>query len=270
MATTGTGMDVLDRHEWKFTYLPKEYDTLDAAPTQEMFKKWDLAPHMQVATFTFDQTFMRGMADDFVHSFFNNAAVKHVLQFKDAAGGPVLLGKQTLKNVEFTPLECNAVRLDMFDKLVDAGVVRETGSICKMMDQFLPGGVTISDQLRALFMNEEESEQAGLFTEDEKDEFLYHVMWRLLAGGAMCQYEDDFTLYKNAVRGVYKDFVSVTRNSEGQIQAVSDVYHVQSLGSDQCQLFGRPDFANHNFCYLIVNSVKRQVHYWYHSFVSPF
>eukprot|EP01061_Rhynchopus_euleeides_P046382 TRINITY_DN8789_c0_g1_i1.p1 TRINITY_DN8789_c0_g1~~TRINITY_DN8789_c0_g1_i1.p1 ORF type:complete len:262 (+),score=118.51 TRINITY_DN8789_c0_g1_i1:282-1067(+) len=259
--------DVLDRHEWKFTYVPKSYDTLTSKNTQDVFRKWDMA-ECQVATFAFDTTYRRGMSDDFLASFFNSAEVRSVIRFTDETGFNANLGKKSVKDVSYQPLDCTKVRLDMFDKLYDAGVVRENGSIAKMMDRFLPAGVTVSDELRGYFMDPEESDHAELFTEEEKNEFLYHVMWRIVSGGAMCQYEDDFSVYKNMVRGVYKDLVSVQKSATGGIEAVSHIYMIKDL--TPLQLYGRPGFDNHNFCYVSVNPVLRQVHFWYNAFASPF
>ena len=259
--------DVIDRHEWKFTHVPRVYETLDAKETQDLFRKWDLG-ETQHATFSFDTSFRRGMAEDFLLSFFNSAEVRSIIKVRDETGFNMNLGKTSVKTIEYDPLECTKVRLDMFDRLYDTGIVRENGHIQKVMDRFLPAGVTVADELRALFMDEDESEHCGLYNQEEKNEFLYHTLWRLLAGGAMCQYEDDFNVYKTMLRGVYKDLVSVQKNAHGAIEAVSEVYHVRDTAP--LNLFGRPGFDNHNFCYVSISPTQRQVHFWYGGFASPF
>ena len=261
-------MDVLDRHEWKFAFVPKEYETLSSAEHANLTKKWDMDGGAQVVTFSFDVCFKKPMADDFLQAFFNSPEVRSVLRFRDETGYMANLGKTSVKTVRYEALRCSKVRMDCFDKLVDAGIVRENGTCQKMMDQFLPGGVTVADQMRNLFMNEEESEHRGLFSDDDKAEFLHHIMWRCVSGGAMCQYEDDFGVYKAAAKGIYKDLVSVQRAATGGIEAINHVYHVKDVSP--LELHGRADYGNHNFCYLSINPLLRQVHYWYGSFASPF
>ncbi|KAJ9467490.1 hypothetical protein DIPPA_14144 [Diplonema papillatum] len=264
--------DVLGRHEWKFVQSDaKKFEAFNSAGAEELLQKWDLAGANQVFCFKFDDTYRRGMADDFIQSFFNDASVRALLRVRDENGYLGFLGKGSIDSVQYDNLDATLVRMDMFDKLEDAGIVRDTG-IRKMVDQFLPGGVTVSDELRNLFLNEDESEHAGLFSADDKNEFLYHVLWRLVAGGAMCQYEDDFGAYKQMAKSVYKDLVSVVKNPDtGRLETCCHVYSIKAIkGASTPPLFGRPQFSNHNFCYLSVNPVSRLVCVWYNAFASPF
>eukprot|EP01012_Entosiphon_sulcatum_P017775 TRINITY_DN22519_c0_g1_i1.p2 TRINITY_DN22519_c0_g1~~TRINITY_DN22519_c0_g1_i1.p2 ORF type:complete len:101 (+),score=21.20 TRINITY_DN22519_c0_g1_i1:66-368(+) len=100
-------------------------------------------------------------------------------------------------------------------------------------------------------------------------------MWRLVAGGAMCQWEDSFTLYRETCRGIYKDLVRVQRNPHTEeVEPVSVVLSVKRVeggtGATVPPLFGREAAANHNCCYLIIDPVKREVVYFYSGFVSLF
>eukprot|EP01065_Artemidia_motanka_P001274 TRINITY_DN10590_c0_g1_i1.p1 TRINITY_DN10590_c0_g1~~TRINITY_DN10590_c0_g1_i1.p1 ORF type:complete len:267 (+),score=113.70 TRINITY_DN10590_c0_g1_i1:60-860(+) len=266
MATT----DVLDRHEWKFTPVEHHFETLDGADAKQHFVKWDMAAQ-QALRFRFDQSYKRGMADDFIHSFFNCPTVRALVQVVSSGGRPASLGSGTAKDVDWAPLECTATSMDFFERLMDGEVVRAGGAICRMQDDFKSGGVTISDRLRQLFMDEENSDSRGMFTEDEKSEFLYHVMHRVVSGGAMMQYEDDYGVYKDVAKGIYKDMIAVQRNpSSGDIEPACHVYQVKSLGGTAGALFGRPDFENHNYCYLVINPLRREVTYWYGGFASAF
>eukprot|EP01064_Diplonema_japonicum_P031354 TRINITY_DN5570_c0_g2_i2.p1 TRINITY_DN5570_c0_g2~~TRINITY_DN5570_c0_g2_i2.p1 ORF type:complete len:265 (+),score=40.16 TRINITY_DN5570_c0_g2_i2:68-862(+) len=264
-------MEILDRNDWKFTPIDVKLETFGSTTGEEFLRKWDLWEHSQVATFSFDTGFRRGMAEDFVNAFFNDPNVKSEISLKGSKGEHIAVDKGTVK-AQFEPLECSLTKLDLFEKLEDAGIVRENGAISKMMDQFLDAGVTVSDELRWLLMCEDESDHAGLFTEDEQNEFLYHVLHRVASGGALCQYEDDFTIYRNIVKGIYKDLVSVRRNpTTSQPECASHIYRVTSLTQPSgTPLFGRPGFPNQNFCYLCVNPNSRHVYFWYNAFVSPF
>jgi hypothetical protein len=46
----------------------------------------------------------------------------------------------------------------------------------------------ISDLLRDLLLNEE-SENSGLYSEEERDEFLWRLFGHLVLGGSCCQFE---------------------------------------------------------------------------------
>lgn len=181
-------------------------------------------------------------------------------------------------------------------------IVRDNGHVCNMADVFLPCGITVSDQLRGLFMlsEEENPECYEIFSEEERNEFLWHVMWRLLAGGAVNQYEDEFEPYKDACREVYKSLISVGRsnnNAKKQQQTSGDddaestganastqpSLEVQSLVAQvkdiKCKnksimkttFFPKDDkTGNHNFFYVIVDPFRKTCIVWYNAFFSPF
>eukprot|EP01060_Flectonema_neradi_P009207 TRINITY_DN16586_c0_g1_i1.p1 TRINITY_DN16586_c0_g1~~TRINITY_DN16586_c0_g1_i1.p1 ORF type:complete len:264 (+),score=44.61 TRINITY_DN16586_c0_g1_i1:45-836(+) len=262
-------VDILQRHEWKFTPVDRDFGMFSDGGL-EHFKKWGLDQTMQVITFQYDESFRRGMADDFIKGFFNDAAVKQVLRLIDENGSEARLGVAEVQEVDFEPIETNLVRMELFDKLTDCGIVRPNGSIAKMLDQFLDGGVTVSDELRCLLMNEDESTNAGLFTSDEKSEFLYHIFWRITSGGALCQFEDMVEPYLRFTKLIYKDLVTVRKSAAtGELEVSSFVYKINSI-SGPVKLFGRPSFDNHNFCYLSINPSSHTVNVWYNGFASPF
>lgn len=261
--------DVLERQEWKFVPVEVHLDGFDGAEKQALLRKWDLTS--QVLRFRFDQSYKRGMAGDFITAFLNDENVRATVRLVNSRGAPAQLGPGSVGNVKWDPLECTQVSMDFFERMLNGEVVRASGHVCKMQDDFKPGGVTVADRLRQLFMYEDESEHAGMYTEDEKRELLYHVMHRCVSGGAMMQYEDDYTVYKDTVKGIYKDLITVQRNPQtGDIEPASHVYQVHSVGGTGNPLFGRPDFPNHNFCYLCINPIRREVTYWYGGFASAF
>lgn len=201
--------------------------------------------------------------------------------------------------------------------------------ITKRPEMMLSQGVVVSDELRALFFfgnqnnntceddEEEEDDMFGmglygsgsgglskkelrqLYSAKEKKEFLYHVLWRCVAGGgAMNQFEDDFAMYRNACRWFYKqciDASSLVVKEQQDMTAIAEetdhvVYAVQqikasvflitglraptagaSAGAGQrreavCALFpnSRDELSDHlNYCYMIVNPLVEEVLVWY-------
>ena len=48
--------------------------------------------------------------------------------------------------------------------------------------------ITISDKLKQSLLVED-SEFYSIFSEKERDEFLFHIFKRIVTGGALCQYD---------------------------------------------------------------------------------
>ena len=266
----------------------RRFASFSEKENQDRLAKWGLPVEvMQHAHFRFDETFRRGMADDFLCALFNADAFRAAFRLADGRGGTVPFGGPSrVTKVSYTPLTCTQTTLDMFDRLQDGVIVRESGQVCRMADVFLPRGVTVADQLRGVFMLGDEGEHYDTFTEGEQAEFLYHVMWRLLAGGALNQWEDDFNVYKDVCRDVYRDMVSVARVDAGDdaesgaagsgLAVQTLVYQVHAAtGADGLAVpfFPQDDESrtgNHNWCYVAVHPARRACTVWYNAFWSPF
>ena len=61
----------------------------------------------------------------------------------------------------------------------------------------------VSDMLRDMLIKEE-SENAELFTDAERSEFLFRVFQHLALGGSMCQFEDSMDSYVEVTKRLYK------------------------------------------------------------------
>lgn len=261
----------------------RTFEVLQDKTLSDLLKKWGLDPNvMQIKAFQFDELFQRACAQRFMQDFFQSPAVAEALHLADGRGGltpfPHVAGMR-VKQVEFKELRASVVSLDFFDKLRDNNdIVRPSGEIARMIDNFLPCGVCVADQLRGLFMLGEESEFCDVFGDNEKREFLYHVMWRIVAGGSLNQWEDNFEVYLNFARDMYKDLVAVTRNKDSnEIEVTSLAYQVEKveLGGDlgSLPLFPKDDGcfpSNSNFFYFVINPTRREVIVWYHGFWSGF
>lgn len=199
--------------------------------------------------------------------------------------------------------------------------------IVKRPEKFIGGEIIIADELRALLLDthsrpdtrrtrdddanndddeEEEEEEdddyfgfhsslsrrerAQIFTLQERQEFVYHILWRLVAGGGpMNQFEDDFTVYKAATRVLFRALVTSVKVTKEQ-KATGDVEdtdtretsepvyvpHIQSYifqvlrlskrARDGLSLWDATDErspSNLCFCYVIVNPWERDAILWY-------
>ena len=286
----------------------------DRELTQRM-AKWGLGESMQCVQYSYDMivdghTYATsksatvpgqvhaGMMQEFALALFNSEAFLTTFRCGDGRGAgrvPLSALPGPITSVTLAPLRVNATTLDMFDRLtdrdeleargVDVQICRADGRSCNMLDVFLPCGITVSDQLRGVFMlSEDESETYRAYSDAERSEFLFHVMWRVVAGGAVNQYEDELVPYKEAARDIYKSLISVGRARGGdasELVVQSLVCAVQDIcvsgGGGKAWSMMRSTFfpkddrtGNHNFMYLVVDPIRRTVCVWYNAFFSPF
>jgi hypothetical protein len=118
--------------------------------------------------------------------------------------------------------------MSFFDRLKEAEITTETGYIRKEPDEYIDN-VQLCDRLRyALAL--EESEFYELFSEDDRKEFLFHILMRCALGGGVCQMEDNIQPYFEQALRVYKDFLTVFRDQETEeIKIASHVYQIKGL-----------------------------------------
>ena len=70
----------------------------------------------------------------------------------------------------------------------------------------------------------EDSEHAYVYSDEEKEEFLYHLLKVVAVGGTMMQYEDFVAPYLDTAKGIYKDFLTVYRNAgSGKVEIANCV-----------------------------------------------
>ncbi|CCW72290.1 unnamed protein product, partial [Phytomonas sp. Hart1] len=132
------------------------------------------------------------------------------------------------------------------------------------------------------------------YTAEDRREFIYHLAWRLVAGGgAMNQFEDDFVVYRDAVRELYRRLITsiqIQKSDELGIasdkdnsrkvddldsvqgatvkytpEVLSQVFHVHDV--EPLRLFPRSDGripSNLNYSYVILNPLQQTAVLWYH------
>jgi hypothetical protein len=103
----------------------------------------------------------------------------------------------------------------------------------------------------------EDSENAYLFKEADKNQYIYHIFKLFSIGGSMCQPDNNLERYFNLTKGLYKDSLTVYRDSKTEQVAVSGrVYKIKEVSG--LDLFTRPDNSN-NAMFLIVCPMKKVV-----------
>ncbi|KAL1514952.1 hypothetical protein AB1Y20_004028 [Prymnesium parvum] len=239
-----------------FHALEQGFKSLSSREAQDALHKWNLGPFMRTQTFRFDQRFSTEQLDGFLSDFFGDPNVQAALPVCTAPGAWGQLGPVKQSAVRYQTLRATVLRLDFFDRLNAAGVVR-SGSIAKCFDVQC-GDILVSDLLRKMLLDEE-SEEWDLFSPTERSELIFHVLRRLAIGGGMNQFDDGMETYLSLTKALYKDLVTVQKSSSGALQIASHIVQVTGIVGNQ--LFPRE--SPHNFCYVSIDPFARQVKCWY-------
>ena len=240
-----------------FHALENAFPSLQSTQMKDRMLKWNLAPTMVAKAFRFDQAFKPEQLDAFLLDFFNDPEVQEHAPIALSGGSWGRLGKASAVKKE--RLASTLLRLDLFDQLEEAGIVRK-GSIGGCLDAQV-GEVLVSDRLR-LCLLDEASEEWEAFSSMQRRELLLHVLRRLAVGGGLNQFDDKMEPYLAACKALYKDLVAVQKEaSTGKLQVRSLCYEVTEASGDAGSLF--PRASPHNFCYVCIDPVQRHVKYWY-------
>nr|XP_055161392.1 cilia- and flagella-associated protein 300 isoform X2 [Nyctereutes procyonoides] len=169
-----------------------------------------------------------------------------------------------VKKIEATNVPCTQLSMSFFNRLYDEDIVRANGHIIKCLDSFCDS-FPISDELRKVLLVED-SEKYEVFSQPDREEFLFCLFKHLCLGGALCQYEDVLHPYLETTKLLYKDLVSVRKNPQTKkIQITSSVFKVMAYDSNGVCY---PSTKSHEqtFSYFIVDPIKRHVHVLYHCY----
>lgn len=230
---------------------------------KEKMMKWGLDSSLSFNKFKYDNSFRLQTTTEvkrFLIDLFNTSDLKKCFNIPD---------KCCASDVEYTKLTTTVLNMNFFDKLVEHNIVVESyGYIKKCMDEDFKG-VLVSDKLREMFVNPD-SENAYVFKEEEKKEFIYRLLQVLAIGGGMCQPEESIGGYMDMCKMLYKDLCSVFKNSKtGQIEIGSQIFMIDNIVKDHevnKNPFTYPLFTLNGYekypysrCFVIVNNNKREV-----------
>ncbi|XP_019337572.1 cilia- and flagella-associated protein 300 isoform X1 [Alligator mississippiensis] len=256
MCAAGDWGPVRAAPRFAFRPLPhKPFPGLRSADTQRRLLKWSLQGGLAAQAFGFDQCFERPRREHFVLDFFNDPNVNSNLKLLSGSGEWTTLGTN-MKNIEATVVPCTQVSMSFFDRLYTEGVVRETGHIVKCYDEYYDD-IPISDELRKVLLLED-SDHFDLFSQSEREEFLFRLFEHLCLGGTLCQFEDVLDPYLETTKVLYKDLVSVQKHPETkEISVTSTVFKVAAYGADGSCFPGHDRLS---FAYISVDPRRRHVH----------
>ncbi|XP_022098020.1 uncharacterized protein C11orf70 homolog isoform X2 [Acanthaster planci] len=250
----------------KYTFLHldgKTCEALNAKNIQDLLMKWSMKGRMSVQYFSYDAAFQSYQKEAFALDFLQNQNVKSTLEVLSDSNSWCLVGYHAHK-VEVIPVQCNVTSMTFFDRLFDQGIVRDSGRIVKCLDEFHEE-FQISDELRKMLLVEE-SDYYSIFSDSERQEFLFLLFKHLCLGGEVCQYEDNIQSYLDTAKSIYKELISVQKDSTRQLRVTSLVYQLRAWDQTGYQYYPCDKDHSQTFAYLIIDPLKRQAAVLYHKF----
>ncbi|XP_049634312.1 cilia- and flagella-associated protein 300 [Suncus etruscus] len=250
---------------YSFRFLPqKPFPALGGAQTAARLRQWSMLGRVRAQAFGFDQAFQAHRAHDFLTAFFKDPnVIPNLKLLSESSSDWVTLGTE-VKKIEAINVPCTQISMAFFNRLYAENIVRENGHIVKCLDSFCDPFL-VSDELRKVLL-EEDSEKYEVFSQADREEFLFRLFKHLCLGGALCQYEDMLKPYLETTRLIYKDLLSVRKIPQTQkIQITSYIFKVTAYDSNgMCY----PSTKNHEqtFAYFIVDPFKRHLHIFYHCY----
>ncbi|GAB1603680.1 cilia- and flagella-associated protein 300-like, partial [Argonauta hians] len=183
---------------------------------------------LKIQLFSFDQLFQSYQYKTLIHNFFNDPTVINNLEICSTNNWCKFGQKASKVDIEIIP--CSVLSMEFFDRLKESGIVLEGGSIQKCYDEFYEDFI-VSDELRKMFLLEE-SDNYELYSESEKEQFLFCLLKHFCLGGKFCQFEDDFETYETMTKKLYKELVSAQKVADShQPRIISSVYKVTAFVS---------------------------------------
>lgn len=240
---------------------PAKFASLAEKTYADCWLRWDLQDNRSVASLSLKSRFEPGEAKAFLLDLFNSPVVRETTTICKGKGSmaplSTILGSNCvtgtrIRDVKFETLATKVTSMAFFDRLIeDEGGRRilfaakedaaagssdskeekekEAPLIIRKRLEDVIDGVTIADELRDALANPD-TEHGGLFAAEEERELLYRIFKHVVIGGGSCQYEDTANSYLNATRDLYKDLVSVARDSStGKIAVQSHVFAVEAI-----------------------------------------
>ncbi|KAF5834885.1 flagellar/basal body protein [Dunaliella salina] len=247
---------------------------------KSLLKKWDLSRGLQFLAFRFTKFYHRMAGSEMALDLFNDPVFQSTFKIMTADGWAPLAGHKVV-HVDLENVPATLTRMDLFDKVAgevpaeaggpDPPIVRSVGGhILQRMDD-VRDGIPVNDNLREMLLCEE-SDNAGLYSEDEMSELLWRCFEHLSLGGPCCQNEDKLEPYLEAAKRLYKELVSVQRSGEGGLEVASTVFRIKGIraereGGGSVPLFPRKANLRNSFCYITMDPNTRLIRLLYHAFI---
>jgi len=234
-----------------FHFLPEaQFKSFGSKDIQPLLDKWGFGPDMVMCTFRVEQQVQPEEMQVMLEAFFRDRQVLGVLQHMT---GLRIFSPEKLR-VVWEKMGTKVTSMSFFNKFQECGAIGKTGHIRGRLEEDWDGVMLHNLIQEAILVDE--SELYDAFSQQDRREFLFRIFSHLVFGGASNQWEDYFKVTKE----VYKDLLSVRRSDTGDVEVVSTVASIRSLGEGG-RLF--PKESPLNFCYVILDPLVRHLRVWY-------
>jgi hypothetical protein len=242
-------------HNFKFHHLPEaQYGSFGNPSIQPLLDKWGFGPDMVMCTFRVEQHVAADNMQAMLEAFFRDRLVTGVLH---RLTGLRVLSPDRVR-VHWQQMGTQVVSMSFLNKFEECGAIGSSGHIRGRIEEDVDG-VPILNLVREVILMEE-SELYDAFSEKDRKEFLFKIFSHLIFGGASNQYEDHVEEYFKVTKEVYKDLLTVRRNDAGDVEVLSTIASIVSLGEGGV-LF--PKESPLNFFYVIYDPLMRHIKCWY-------
>lgn len=248
--------------DFTFHHLPNPgFHSFYSKEFTPLFEKWGFgegSKDMTALKFRYEQNIREEDMPNVLDAFFKDDTVRAVLHHTTKIR--VMDPKKVKVHTE--PVTTKALSMSFLNKFEDCGAISHTGHIRGRIEEDFED-VRITDLVREVIMMEE-SEMYDAFSKEERKELLFRIFSHVVFGGSSNQYEDHVEEYFKATKAIYKDLLSVRKNDSGDVEVVSWVYKVVSLGQGG-SLFQKQNPTN--FAYISVDRTMRHISFWWFGYI---
>jgi len=232
-----------------FTLLPTQLECFASRDAQEQLVQWNLDKDLNVSKYRFVGGGSLKTAveiQNLIRDFFKSPEATQILGITGTPSIPIAVKAEALSS--------NVLSMDFFDRLGDH--VAPNGNIRGCFEEIVEG-ISVGDLLRDVLLNEY-SENARLFSESEKKQFIYCLFKLIAIGGSMCQPDTKIDRYLEMTKGLYKNLISVYKDpTTDSVQVASQVFSIESV--EGIQLFPGSSTSPHNAFYIVIDTAKRNL-----------
>lgn len=145
-------------------------------------------------------------------------------------------------------------------------IVSRTGVIRRCLNEY-HNEISIDDLLKKM-MVESDNDENNIFTNVERQEFIYHIFRSVVVGGSLAQADENIFSYISATKSIYKGLLAVIKkpSNPNGLEITSRVYQVRCPAMSHSSLFLTK--SSYNSCYVIVDPKKRLITAWHYSYQS--
>lgn len=166
--------------------------------------KWGLIDSMRLKIFRFNVGF-----SDLNSSVFLQDLISSDI-FQANFPGIAVKAKKCTK-IGYKKMKINMLNLNFLDTLEQEGLIKKNGRIAPTFGDIIHS-VEIVSLIRDAWLNED-SEYYCVFDEEMRKELLIQLFNMIMIGGVLNQYDDMIDPYRDALKEIYKELVSVRKDT---------------------------------------------------------